>query len=78
MYILPALASIPMALAECPLAEEGGCLAKKGAHMMYTWGLWKLLYIIIGAFIFSVIFWLVYKWLIGGCNCPTTKKKKKR
>ena len=80
MYILPALASIPLAIAECPLAESSGCLAKKGGHMMYSWGLWKLAYIIIGAFIFSVIFWLVYKWLVGGCCCQgkTTKKKKKK
>jgi hypothetical protein len=85
MYILPVLASIPLALAECPYAEEGSCLTKgaitTGKHMMYNWGLWKLLYMIVGAFIFSVIFWLVYKWLVGGCCCTTKttiKKKKKR
>ncbi|MBT4824117.1 hypothetical protein HN695_00550 [Candidatus Woesearchaeota archaeon] len=78
MYILPVLASIPVALAEYGGTEEGGCFTKKGGHMIYSWGLWKLFYIIIGAFIFSVIFWLVYKWLVDGCWCQTTTKKKKK
>lgn len=51
-----------------------------GTNMMYkgmiNWSfgmsLWWLLGVALGSFIFSVIFWLCYKWLVGD------KKKGKR
>jgi len=46
------------------LADYGMMGSEYG--MMGGWGLFGLVYFVLAAFIFSVIFWLTYNWLIKG------------
>jgi hypothetical protein len=56
-----------------------------GGEKMMNYGMmgsWKmsymfvcLLWVLLGAFVFSAIFWLTYKWLIIGCDKKNKRKK---
>ncbi|MFH1439316.1 MAG: hypothetical protein ABIG89_02040 [Candidatus Woesearchaeota archaeon] len=77
VFLLSGLAAIPLVLAESQVAT-------KYSHMMTNYGvfgflLYKLLFIAGGAFLFSAVFWLTYRWLVvGDLKCCSSKAKSKR
>ena len=76
--LLAGLLAIPIALAD----GKWGCKSGEGVHGVMSslgiWGYWimKLIFIALGAFIFSVVFWQTYKWLVK--NNKITRKKPAR
>ncbi len=56
------------ALADMGMMEGYGMMGGAG---MFGWGLLWLVWLVLGAFLFSAIFWLTYNWLVKD-------KKKKR
>jgi len=51
---------IPLVLADCDMIGSYGMMGSG----MYGMGLLGLIYLVIGAFIFSLIFWWVYRFII--------------
>ena len=48
-----------------PLVTADYGMMGSGYGMMgYGWGLLGLVYFVLAAFIFSIIFWLTYEWLV--------------
>lgn len=74
--LLAGLLVIPIALAD----GKWGCKGGEGASGMMSgysiFGFWllKLAFIVLGAFLFSLVFWQTYKWIIKGNN--SAKKRK--
>ena len=67
---LLSIAFIPAVLAEY------GMMGYKTGSPMGGAGAYGAIYIVLGAFIFSIIFWGTYMWLVKGQNNKKTKKKK--
>ena len=66
------VAAIPAVLAD----YEYGMMGYNGGSHMGGTGIYGAILIVLGAFIFSIIFWGTYMWLVKGQNNKKTKKKK--
>lgn len=73
------LVSIAVSLVDTALADGGimGYGMMSGGMMDWGMGFWSLLGVALISFIFSVIFWLCYKWIAEG-NKKRDKKRRKK
>jgi hypothetical protein len=75
--VLSTVSALPLVLAEGLKNKTGSCgfYGAKGGHWMVGWGLLKILYVAVAAFVVSAIFWWTYKWIVVGKKAGKKKKR---
>lgn len=69
----------PVVLADTGMMGSGfGGYGMMGGGWFFGMGVVWLLFLALGAFVFSVIFWLTYKWLVKNQSSGKHSKKRRR
>ncbi len=74
--VLSTVSALPLVLADGIKNKTGECgyYGAKGGWMV-GWGLLKIVYLAIAAFVISAIFWWTYKWIVVDKKAGKKKKR---